>query len=254
MTHVRFGWLGATRRQAISARLDGVLGPWLADWCSRSALAHPHVQIATEWPHEANLAAANSFRSSAGESAFHLPRHSKAALGRWLMDLQEDDGAGVADALAAEALADLARRIHAQASSTDAQSVRQIDGAPSADVFRAWAGAMHAQLRFGRLEVDLLLDRSLCSRLAPISIPEHPALTARGHAIAGAMVAVEVTLEFGLANLADLSNLQVGELIVSDILLSTAADLRSVAGRRLASGQLSRADGQLALRLQTTHE
>jgi hypothetical protein len=254
MTNVRFGWLGAARRQSIAARLDAVLGPWLADWCTRSALAAPHVQSAAEWPHEANLAAANSFRSLIGECAFHLPHHSKAAFGRWLMDLQEEDGAGVAEALAAEALADLAQRIHAQAGATDVTSMREIEGESAADVFRAWAGAMHAPLQFGRLEVDLLLDRNLCSRLAPVSTVERPALAARGHAIAGAKVPVEATLEFGLASLADLSNLQVGELIVSDTPLSTAADLRSIAGRRMASGQLSRAEGHLALRLQTTHE
>lgn len=253
MTALRYGWLGVTRRQALAGTLDSLLGEWVGDWCMQCDIDKPRAQIATEWPHGANLAKAKGFRSAAGQSACHVRGLRHAALGRWLMDLQDDDGVGLAEALAAESLSDLSRRIHAKAMGSDPMALTEIAKPVDPDAFRAWAGALHAQVQLGRIELDLLLDRDLCVRIAQPPAGARHTLASRAGALAGAPLRLEAMLDFGSANLADLSNLQVGELLVSDRPLTTLISLGH-GGKPVASAQLCRTGDRLALRMQTTQE
>ena len=254
MTTVRYGWLGVTRRQAIVERLNRLIDEWIGQWCMQSGIGKPRAQIATEWPHGANLATVRCARSEAGQSACHVRGLRHGVLGRWLMVLQDEDGVGLAEALALEALADLSRRIHTDAMGSGPVSMSETDIPVNPDAFRAWTGALHAQVQLGRVELDVLLDRDLCARMAPPPTVARRTLTPRASALAEVKVRLDATLDFGTASLVDLSNLQVGELLISDTPLTTLVNIDSCGGKTLASGQLSRAGGKLALHMQSIQE
>jgi hypothetical protein len=254
MTAVRYGWLGVTRRQAIVEKLDRLIGDWIGEWCMQAGVGEPRAQIATEWPHGANLATVRCARSAAGQSACHVRGLRHGALGRWLMDIQDEDGVGLAEALAWESLADLSRRIHADAMGSGPVAMSETDIPMNPDAFRAWTGALHAQVQLGRVELDVLLDRDLCARMAPPPATARRTLTPRASALTDVKLRLDAVLDFGSASLTDLSNLQVGELLVSDMPLTTLVSFGSGDGKVLASGQLSRAGDRLALRMHTTQE
>jgi hypothetical protein len=257
MDGIQFGWIGATRRQAINVTLGHVLSAWQQDWAMRGGDGTVAIDAASEWPSDAMVHSLPRWRSAGGACAVHLRGSRYAVLGRWLAGMHEDDGVGLAESLGRDALADLARRVHAAAGGTSPALAAADADTGVLDGLRASAGACHASFKLGGADIDVLLDRAMCASLAPLAPAregQQPALVARGATLGEVGVRLDAHIDFGMACLADLSNLQVGELLVSDTPLTAPLGLGTGTGRPLLAARLSQHEGAYALRIETLYE
>jgi hypothetical protein len=122
---------------------------------------------------------------------------------------------------------------------------------PAPEDLQARFGGMRFQLQGSDFSAVVVIDASLCDRLAPPAPAATQALTARAAALSEECVSLEVRLDLGEATLADAHALRVGDVLVSGTRLESAFELTRPDARVIALGRLRRHDRRLAFALQS---
>ncbi|WP_242628982.1 FliM/FliN family flagellar motor C-terminal domain-containing protein [Xanthomonas oryzae] len=117
------------------------------------------------------------------------------------------------------------------------------------DRFLLRHGALHATARWEAFEIDLVADAVWCAaQSASIHAMQQPALTPRTAALRSQAVGLHAQLILGEMELAEISTLRVGEVLVVDSDTQTALQLMS-GTHVIATARLVAADGRRALEL-----
>jgi hypothetical protein len=237
---LRFGWLGESRRIPLHALLAREVSEWSRDWWLEHSSAAIDVYPLDEWLPVDSVV--STWRM--GEGSFQLHAHQgEAALGAYLAATGSTDASALAERIGARALADLIARVAKRAAvRTHAAAA---NAAPAAACHRPELGAYMATLSLGSHTLAMAMDRTVVDLLVPPKKHEKTTLVGRAQAVGGASVALEVCIALGTSSLSQLDNLQVGEVLVGDALLTAPVELRAagsgaVALAKLGVGQSSR--------------
>jgi hypothetical protein len=247
MKDVRFGWLGETRRAALLSLLTSQVTDWAREWWIGAADGVVDVQ-------PAERAAAHDKRNlpllsthEAGSLAIHLGAKDFDSIGRFLVGTTSDADFELAQRVGEEALTDLAARIQRRAGVNKANPL--VREAAPLSLEHARLGAFGVTLSIGRLQFELVIDRPMADRLAPPTMAAGVNLVARHNAIQHAPLRVVAMMDFGSVDLAHLSDLSVGEVLVGDRKLDEALQIHLEGHGAIATGYLRRLGEQRAVML-----
>jgi len=251
---VRFGWLGESRRTALLALLAGVVDDWARDWWVGAAEGVVEVHAdGLDGSHEKrNLPWMAS--TDGGALAIHAGGKDVDAIGRLLANANTttDADAELAQRAGEDAMADLAARIQRRAGIGKATQLIR-DNAPLS-VEHARLGAFRVIAMIGRLQLTLAIDRGMADRLAPpAATAREPALVPRQAAIHTAPLKLQAVMDFGSVDLAHLSDLSVGEVLVGDRKLDEPLQIHVQGHGAVATGYLRRSGEQRAIVLDGIH-
>ncbi|MFC4527553.1 hypothetical protein ISN76_07720 [Dyella halodurans] len=237
---VRFGWLGESRRIELHALLVREVSEWSREWWMAHSAAAIDVYPLDEWASVEESPA--TWRVGAGTLQL-IPHKGEAALGSHLAAHLEDDASALAARVGGRSLADLASRLGRRAGAPVQVVTEDKNGVGAYQ--RLELGAYMATLSLGSYTLALAMDRAFADLLAPPKHYEKAALTSRSQAINGANVSLEVCIPLGSAQLSQLDDLRIGEVLVGDALLTAPVEVRvtgvnTVAFARLGEGESSR--------------
>lgn len=243
---VRFGWLGETRRGALHALLSSQVGDWAREWWINAGDGVIDVQPTegVDGHDKRNQPLLSSHE--AGSLAIHLGAKDFDAIGRFLAGTTSDADIELAHRVGEEALTDLAARIQRRAGINKASRLAR-DAAPLS-LGHARLGAFIVTVAIGRLQMELAIDRAMADRLAPPAAPtKHADLVSRQSAVQHAPLRVLAMMDFGSVDLAHLSDLSVGEILVGDRKLDEALQIHLEGHGAIVSGYLRRWGEQRAV-------
>jgi hypothetical protein len=244
---VRFGWLGGTRRAALLALLSAQVTDWAREWWIDAAdgaidVRPPEHDDAHD---KRNLPLLSTHE--AGSLAIYMGAKDFDAIGRFLAGTTADADFELAQHVGEEALTDLATRIQRRTGLNKASPLRR--QAPELGLEHTRLGAFCLALSIGRLQLELVIDRQMADRLAPPVVAGHANLVARQSAIRHAPLRVVAMMDFGSVDLAHLSDLSVGEILLGDRKLDEALQLHLEGHGPVATGYLRRQGQQRAVML-----
>jgi hypothetical protein len=244
---VRFGWLGETRRAALHALLAGQVDDWGHAWWVGAADGSIDVQpLEKTAAHDKRSLPLLSLHP-AGALAIHLGAKDFDAMGRFLVGTTSDADVELAYRIGEEALTDLAARIQQRAGIGKAGNLVR-DAAPLS-LEHARLGTFSVSVSMGRLQIELAIDRRMADRLAPPAVTRSTNLVSRQSAIQHAPLRVVAMMDFGSVDLAHLSDLSVGEILVGDRKLDEALQIHLEGHGAVATGYLRRLGEQRAVML-----
>ena len=246
MDELRFGWIGHRRRSTLESLLTTLLDDWLSQWWQGYASATCVYEVATELDAQARLQGAFVASSAHGALAIHAGTRDVAAIGRHLAQVTSDDDDALAAMVGTQALNALAALIHSRAGAASCSPLaKQV---LPVSLAQARVGAFALSMQFGRLQLIVMIDRALGERLAPPAFkPSALPLTARRDALAHATLRVTASLHLGEVDLAQLSDLTVGEVLVADQKLDAPLQLLVENQGAVATGYLRRSGNQRAI-------
>ncbi|MBE1162745.1 hypothetical protein [Dyella acidiphila] len=243
---LRFGWLGESRRTALHALLAAQLSDWAQAWwigaADNAIDVHTLDKPAGYERHRPWLALHDS-----GALAIHTGAKDVDAIGRFLAGTNTDADSELAQRVGEEALADLAARIQHRAGIGKTNAL--VREAAPLSLEHARLGAYAVGVSIGRMQWELAIDRNLADRLAPPAASRQAALVSRQHAIQQAPLRVLAMMDFGAVDLAQLSDLSVGEVLVGDRKLDEALQLHVEGHGAIATAYLRRLGEQRAVML-----
>ncbi|GGA15802.1 hypothetical protein [Dyella caseinilytica] len=242
---VRFGWLGETRREALHALLAAQVNDWAREWWIGSADGAIEVQPLESIAGHDKRSLPLLSSHEAGSLAVHLGAKDFDAIGRFLAGTSSDADSELAYRIGEDALKDLAARIQRRAGIGKASGVAR--GTASLSLERASLGAFGVSVSIGRLQMELAIDRQMADRLAPPAVAGSANLVSRQSAIQHAPLRVVAMMDFGSVDLAHLSDLSVGEILVGDRKLDEALQIHLEGHGAVASGYLRRLGEQRAV-------
>lgn len=247
MKDLRFGWLGETRRAALHTLLATQVTDWAREWWIGAAEGLVEVTPAEK-------ASAHDKRNlpllsmhEAGSLALYLGTRDFDAIGRFLVGTSSDADSELAHRVGEEAMADLAARIQRRAGLNKAEPFARV--AVPLSLEHARLGAFFVTLSIGRLQMELVIDRQMADRLAPPSVAGNANLVSRQSAIQHAPLRVVAMMDFGSVDLAHLSDLSVGEILIGDRKLDEALQIHLEGHGVVATGYLRRLGEQRAVML-----
>lgn len=215
METTRFGWIGETRRAALFDMLSALVEDWANAWWCGYANGKLSVTIAGEMDAQNRLQGAYISHAATGALAIHVGARGPDAIARHLAATVTDDDMDLATKIGEQALSDLATSIHSRAGSLAAAAPVKTSLPQSLLEDRLGAFAVTATL--GRLPVVLIIDRQLGERLVPPGAsPSDKPLHTRHVALSRATLRVNAVMDFGHVDLAHLSDLSVGEVLIGD--------------------------------------
>ena len=244
MPVVRFGWLGSTRQSIVHTALLDEIEAWAHDWrwspqsCVAAASVRPIQGAAIDLV----------WSTPAGGLACSLGASSLAALGAMLAGTDADDEDDLALSLGRAAIEQLSHRICRRAGlAVPAEPGEERAMPPELSDVRL--GAYRAVFALDTLYLQVSLTRALCDRLAPPPADNapRPALVSRGDAIATTPLALSAILDFGEVSLAFLSDLRVGEVLVSDLDLHAPLTVQVEGHGDIAAARLHRRQDRRAV-------
>jgi hypothetical protein len=247
MKDVRFGWLGETRRAALHTLLATQVTEWAREWWigaadgvievlpAEHAVAHDKCNLPLLSTHEA------------GSLAMYLGAKDFDSIGRFLVGTTSDADMELAQRVGEEALTDLATRIQRRAGLHKASPLARETGPLGLE--HARLGAFCLTVSIGRLQMELVIDRPMADRLAPPTVAGGANLEPRQHAIQHTPLRVVAMMDFGSVDLAHLSDLSVGEILVGDRKLDEALQLHLEGHGAIATAYLRRLGEQRAVML-----
>jgi len=246
MDELHFGWIGQSRRAALEGVLTGLLEDWSHQWWLESADSQFSCEAAAELDGPARLQGGFVASGSHGVLAIHIGGRAVEALGRHLAAVGADDDGALAASIADQALNDLATSIHRRSGGvTLAQVSKQ---ALPASLTQERYGAFAVLVHLGRFPITLLVDRQLGTRLVPPAAHAGAAvLTERQHALSRLPVRISATMALGQVDLAQLADLEVGEVLVAERKLEDALHIRVEGRGAVATGYLRRSGTQRAI-------
>jgi hypothetical protein len=251
MTHeVRFGWLGESRCSALLTLFAGLVDDWASNWWM--AASEGAVEV-----HAGKKDAAHDKRTmpwvsttEAGTLTICVGGKDFDAIGRFLAgaNTTTDADAGLVYRIGEDAVMDLASRIQRRAGSSKAVKLTR-ESAP-VRVEHVRLGAFHATATVGRLSLELAIDRGMADRLIPpAAITREPGLLPRQAALQKAPLKMLAVMDFGSVDLAHLSDLSVGEVLVGDRKLDEPLQIHLEGHGAIAVGFLRRSGEQRAVLL-----
>jgi hypothetical protein len=254
MTHdLRFGWLAESRRAALHTLLAGQVDDWARDWWIGAAEGAVEVHADD---HEAGHDKRNVPLLSSTESgalAVYTGGKDFDAIGRFLAGVGADVDNEPAQRIGEDALVDLAARIQRRAGVN--KTIPLIRESASLGVEQPRLGAFRVIATIGRLQLGLAIDRGMADRLVPPSVTTKSAgLVPRQAAIQQAPLKVLAMMDFGSVDLAHLSDLNVGEILVGDRKLDEALQIHLEGHGVIATAYLRRSGEQRAVMLDGIHQ
>ena len=251
---VRFGWLGESRRTALLALLAGAVDDWARDWWVAAAegAVEVHADEQDGSHDKRNLPWMAS--TDSGVLVIHAGGKDVDAIGRLLANASTatDADAELAQRVGEDVMADLAARIQRRAGIGKAAPLIR-DNAPLS-VEHARLGAFRVIATVGRLQLTLAIDRRMADRLAPPAATAREAgLVPRQTAIHTAPLKVQAVMDFGSVDLAHLSDLSVGEVLIGDRKLDEPLQIHVQGHGAVATGYLRRSGEQRAVVLDGIH-
>ncbi|GLQ86475.1 hypothetical protein [Dyella flagellata] len=245
---VRFGWLGQSRRTALHTLLAGLVEDWARNWWMGSAegAIEVHAEV-TELDQEKRSMPWIS-TSDAGALAIYSAGKDFDGLGRFLAgaSASTDADADLVHQVGESAMTDLASRVQRRAGVNNTAQLRK-ESAPLS-VEQARLGAFCVTASIGRLTLELAIDRNLADRLAPpAAISRQSGLAQRQAAIQTASLKMTAVMDFGSVDLAHLSDLSIGEVLVGDRGLDEPLHLHLQGHGAIAAGFLRRSGEQRAV-------
>ncbi|RUL72720.1 FliM/FliN family flagellar motor switch protein [Dyella choica] len=247
---VRFGWLGKSRREALQTLLAGLVEDWARNWWIGSAEGAIEVHAnATDLNRDPGPMHWVS-TGDAGTLAIYSGGKDFDAIGRFLVGANPttDADTDLARGLGEDALLDLSSRVQRRAGVT--KTVKLCEERAPLSVEHARLGAFRVTAMVGRWSLDLAIDRNLADRLVPPpAIARQPGLVHRQDAVQNAPLRVTAVMDFGSVDLAHLSDLGVGEVLVGDRKLDEPLQIHLQGHGAIAAGFLRRAGEKRAVML-----
>jgi hypothetical protein len=252
---IRFGWLGESRRTALLALLAGLVDDWARDWWVGAAEGAVEVHAdEQDGSHDKRNVPWLAINDN-GALAIYAGGKDVDSVGRLLANASTttDADAELAQRTGEGAITDLAARIQRRAGiNKPAQLAR--DSAPLS-VEHARLGAFRVVATIGRLQLTLAIDRGMADRLVPpAATTREPGLMPRQAAIQKAPLKVLAVMDFGSVDLAHLSDLSVGEVLIGDRKLDEPLQMHVQGHGAVATGYLRRTGEQRAVVLDGMHQ
>lgn len=242
---VRFGWLGETRRAALHTLLAGQMEDWAREWWIGAADNAIEVQVLKEEATHDKRSLPLLSLNDGGSLAVYLGAKDFDAIGRFLAGTTSDTDIELAHRIGEEALNDLATRIQRRAGANKASRLAR-EAAPLG-LEHARLGAFSVTAVIGRLQLELAIDRRMADRLAPPVVAPSVGLISRQAAIQHAPLRIVAMMDFGSVDLAHLSDLSIGEILVGDRKLDEALHLHVEGHGAIATAYLRRSGEQRAV-------
>jgi len=248
---LRFSWLGESRREALRTLVGTEVSEWSREWWIDHALADIDASPVDHRSFVIRGAAPYVSTGESGSLALFLGGRGAAAVGRHLAGVVDEEDAGWAQRIGEDALEDLAARIFRRAGIADSPRLRQ--SASSSELARPELGSCILAIAVGRLGLNLALGRPLIDRLVPPQAAVKAGLASRRAALGGIPLRLDAVMDFGSVNLAQLTDLRVGEVLVGDTELGEPLSMRIEGGVAAASGYLRRTGAKRAVMLDGLH-
>lgn len=249
---VRFGWLGETRRSTLHALLAGLVDDWARGWWIGAAdgVIEVHADDKDGAPDKRNKPWLSN--SDAGTFAIYGGGRDADAIGRFLVGVTTDADMELSQRTGEDALHDLAVRIQRRAGAN--KPIQLLRENTPLSVEHARLGACRVTAMIGRLQLGLAIDRNLADRLAPPASAKDARLVSRQSAIQQAPLTVQAVMDFGSIDLAHLSDLSVGEVLIGDRKLDEPLQIHVQGHGAVAAGYLRRSGEQRAVVLDGHHQ
>jgi flagellar motor switch/type III secretory pathway protein FliN len=250
---VRFGWLGESRRGLLHALLAGLVDDWARGWWVGAAdgMIEVHADDKDGVADKGNKPWLST--SEAGTFAVYAGGRDVDGIGRFLVGVSTDADMELAQRVGDEALHDLAVRIQRRAGANKAHPLSR-ENAPLS-VEHARLGACRVTATIGRLQLGLAIDRNLADRLAPPAATiGDTRLVSRQAAIQRAPLQLQAVMDFGSVDLAHLSDLSVGEVLIGDRKLDEPLQIHVQGHGAVVAGYLRRSGELRAVVLDGRHQ
>ena len=245
MNEVRFGWIGEKRRSELQVLVATQVEDWASEWWMGHTAEEVSVRTVDEVPgHDKKKSPLVSFGDT-GALALNLGNKDFDGIGRYLAATSTDEDIELARRVGEEALNDLAARIHRRAGVAKPPTLAK--AAATLGLEHARLGAVALTMNIGRLQLELVLDRRLVDRLMPPAATKSVSLTPRQVALETAPLQVVALMDFGSVDLAHLSDLSVGEILIGDRKLEEALQIHLEGRGAVATGYLRRLGEQRAV-------
>ncbi|MGS1125892.1 hypothetical protein ACVCL3_02750 [Rhodanobacter sp. UC4437_H4] len=251
MEGFRFSWLGETRREALRALIAAEVSEWSQEWWIEHEPAEIHVRAVDHGSFVIKGAAPYMSTGEAGSLALFLGGRGAAGVGRHLAGSVEEEDAGWAERIGEEALGDFAARVFRRGGVAGGPGLRQ--SAASPDLSRPELGSCILAIAVGRLGLNLACSRRLIDRLVPPQTGKKADLASRREALGKVPLRLDAIMDFGSVNLAQLTDLRVGELLVGDTALEEPLSMRIEGGIAITGGYLRRVGAKRAVMLDGIH-
>ena len=249
----RFGWLGETRRTALHTLLAGLVDDWAHDWWIGAADGAVEVSADENDVSQDKRNRPWVSTTEAGTLALYSGAKDVDVIGRFLAGTTTDADLDLAQRVGDDALHDLAARIQRRAGVNKASQLPR-ENAPLS-VEHARLGAFRVTATIGRLQLGLAIDRNLADRLTPPAASDRGAgLVPRQAAIQQAPLKVLAVMDFGSVDLAHLSDLSVGEVLIGDRKLDEPLQIHLQGHGAVVAGYLRRSGEQRAVVLDGHHQ
>jgi hypothetical protein len=242
---IRFGWIGETRRTALQTLIAGLVEDWARDWWTGFADGLVNVRAIAEPTRSEKRAVPLLFSDDAGALAIHLSGKDFDIVGRHLASVAGDGDVELAQRIGEEGLTDLASRICQRAGINKATHLAR--SATTLELEHARLGAFAISAAIGRMQLEVAIDRRLADRLSPPVAPKSTGLVHRHNVLDHAPLRVVAMMDFGSVDLAHLSDLSVGEILVGDCKLDEALKIQLQGHGAVATGYLRRLGEQRAV-------
>ena len=223
-----FGWASRSRKLRLCVALKQLLTRWLSEWSLQATHVDVQLREETSPPHWKHVYQWNDALVAVGFESGQLAR-----LGAHLAQVQEGD-ALIAKDLGNEALLDLVSQMFGV---QPTQGVKAVSPAIlRSDAFATNSRACMVELRLEAIQFALALNRQALDVLVPAvrSDASLPALVGRETALSQTPADVELVLPLGNFPLSDLLGLVPGDVLASDVPLTTPLMLRS-SGRAVST-------------------
>lgn len=242
-------WQGATRTRDLRTLVLKQSLAWLQNWaaapgdvpCSMECLAADPSSV---------VAPGCMWLSMSGRQGTLWWRTSPASIERIgcaLARVEESDGKGLAAGIGRRALRDLSMQLAGGDKTTNLVDALLTD----AGTLDPRHGVVGFCWVLDDVRMDLYLDPSLCSALAPPTmVPAQ--LTSRSDAIGPAQLTLRAVLDLGMASLDETLSLRPGEVIKTGVPLSQPVHVQTESGEIVFSGALVADESHRALRF-TSH-
>ncbi|MFK2902137.1 hypothetical protein ISP15_17510 [Dyella jejuensis] len=227
--------------------LAAQLEEWVREWWISAADHVPGVRAIEQDAVQERRGLSLLSLHEMGSLVIHLGAKDFDAIGRFLAGITNDADFELSQRIGEEAIADLAARIQRRAGFS--KITPPAKGVAPLTLTHARLGAFGVTAIFGRLQLELAIDRRMADRLAPPAAASSVNLAPRHMAIEQAPLKVLALMDFGSVDLAHLADLSVGEILVGDRKLNEALELHLQGHGAIATGYLRRTGEQRAVML-----
>lgn len=238
-------WQGLARRRAISAVLQDRLQAWLRDWSVNPVAAQiedlprEHIQ-ATCWQ-----------TAIAPQGACVMAGLDAACIGRLGSMLAAAPARLAGDVKRAQAVGRDAVQALAGSIVTDVGAVTETRNMPAAALSERH-GWCSFEVSLGDIRFALLVDPKACEQLDPIP-SSVPVLEPRSKALKQTDITLNATLALGSVDISLVSALRPGDILGTDIALSTPLTLGVAGGGVVLAGRLVVLDQHKAISVDLIH-